>query len=238
MIKLHQFPPLYGLPNASPFCLKLETYLRMAGLPFKVVWDTEMAKTPKGKMPYIEDGEKVIADSGIIIDYLKATYGDVLDAHLSPKEKAVTLAFTRLLDEHLYWSLIYQRWIAPAGWKTTQVEYFRGLPAPLRLVVPHIARRSINKQFWGQGMGRHTEQEIYALANANLTALSDYLADQAFFHGENPSTLDAVAYSHLANLLWTPYDSPIKRHALALPNLEGFCRRMRDRYYPGKMKTS
>jgi len=64
----------------------------MAGLPFKVVWDTEMAKTPKGKMPYIEDGEKVIADSGIIIDYLKATYGDVLDAHLSPKEKAVTLA--------------------------------------------------------------------------------------------------------------------------------------------------
>ena len=33
MIKLFQFPPAFGLPNASPFCMKLETWLRMAGLP-------------------------------------------------------------------------------------------------------------------------------------------------------------------------------------------------------------
>jgi hypothetical protein len=33
LITLHQFAPAFGLPNASPFCMKLETYLRMAGLP-------------------------------------------------------------------------------------------------------------------------------------------------------------------------------------------------------------
>jgi len=88
--------------------------------------------------------------------------------------------------------------------------------------VPHIARRSINKHFGAKAWGGHNEQEIYALANANLTALSDYLADQAFFHGENPSTLDAGRLFHLANLLWTPYDSPSSAHALALSNLEGF----------------
>lgn len=32
MIKLHQLAPAFGLPNASPFCMKVETYLRMAGL--------------------------------------------------------------------------------------------------------------------------------------------------------------------------------------------------------------
>ncbi len=37
MIKLFQFAPAFGLPNASPFCMKLETYLRMAGLPFQLV---------------------------------------------------------------------------------------------------------------------------------------------------------------------------------------------------------
>ncbi len=32
MIVLYQFPPAFGLPNASPFCMKLETWLRMAQL--------------------------------------------------------------------------------------------------------------------------------------------------------------------------------------------------------------
>jgi hypothetical protein len=34
VIRLYQYAPAFGLPNASPFCMKLETYLRMAQLPF------------------------------------------------------------------------------------------------------------------------------------------------------------------------------------------------------------
>ncbi len=53
MIKLYQFDPAFGLPNASPFCMKLETYLRMAQLPFEIEPATLQAfnKAPKGKMP-------------------------------------------------------------------------------------------------------------------------------------------------------------------------------------------
>lgn len=36
MIELHQFRPFWGLPNASPFCMKVETYLRFRGIPYKV----------------------------------------------------------------------------------------------------------------------------------------------------------------------------------------------------------
>jgi len=55
MIKLYQFEPAFGLPNASPFCMKLETYLRMAGLAFEIVPRASLFKAPKDKMPYIED---------------------------------------------------------------------------------------------------------------------------------------------------------------------------------------
>ncbi len=39
MLRVYQFAPAFGLPNASPFCMKLETWLRMAGLPFEPVND-------------------------------------------------------------------------------------------------------------------------------------------------------------------------------------------------------
>jgi len=53
MIKLFQFAPAFGLPNASPFCMKLETYLRMAGLPFELVNSGDVMKAPNHKLPYI-----------------------------------------------------------------------------------------------------------------------------------------------------------------------------------------
>jgi hypothetical protein len=37
MIKLYQFNAAWGLPNPSPFCMKVETYLRMVSLPYEVV---------------------------------------------------------------------------------------------------------------------------------------------------------------------------------------------------------
>uniref|UniRef100_A0A8D0F0W6 Failed axon connections homolog N-terminal domain-containing protein n=1 Tax=Strix occidentalis caurina TaxID=311401 RepID=A0A8D0F0W6_STROC len=38
-IILHQFSrPSNGVPSLSPFCLKMETYLRMADLPYQVHW--------------------------------------------------------------------------------------------------------------------------------------------------------------------------------------------------------
>jgi hypothetical protein len=55
MIKLHQFAPAFGLPNASPFCMKVETYLRMAGLPYERVNSGDVLRAPKGKLPVIDD---------------------------------------------------------------------------------------------------------------------------------------------------------------------------------------
>jgi glutathione S-transferase len=118
MITLYQFEPAFGLPNASPFCLKLETWLRMAGLPYEAPRMTlsAMGRSPKGKLPYIVDGEKTIADSSFIVDYLTATYGVALDGWLIAGQRAQALAFQRLMEENLYWgggllTLAFTRWL-------------------------------------------------------------------------------------------------------------------------------
>jgi glutathione S-transferase len=235
MIVLHQFPPTYGLPNASPFCMKVENYLRMAGLPYRSAYGFDLPKSPKGKLPYIEDGGRSIGDSGLIIDYLKATYGDPLDTHLSAREQAVSLAFIRLMDEHLYWAACIQpRWVEEAGWKVTRAAFFGGLSGPLRHIIPPVARHNIRKQMQGHGMGRHKPAEIYGMACADITTLADYLGDKPFFHGHRPTTLDAAAYAYIMNIVAPPIDSPAKQHVLAFPNLEAYCRRMREICYPDR----
>ena len=50
MIELYQFPRAFGLPNPIPFCMKVETYLKLTGLPYEVK-DTDPRKAPLGKLP-------------------------------------------------------------------------------------------------------------------------------------------------------------------------------------------
>ena len=232
MIKLHQFAPAFGLPNASPFCMKLETYLRMAALPFELVNNSgDVMKAPKRKLPYIDDGGRLVADTSFIIEHLKARYGDPLDAALSPLQRAVATAFQRLFEENLYWALVQTRWADDTGWVKTRQAFFGTLPAPLRWFLPKLARRGLLAEMRGHGMGRHSVAEIQAIGCRDVTAVADFLADKPYMLGEQPSSLDATAHAFLANLLWAPVDSPLQRHARTRPTLEAYCQRMKARYF-------
>ncbi len=231
MIKLYQFVPAWGIPNLSPFCVKVETYLRMAGLPYEVV-DAIPLQGPKGKLPFIEDNGKRIGDSRFIIEYLKQTYGDSVDDHLTPPERAVSNAMQRLIEDDLFWAFMFARWgKRDKNWAENKHALFSKLPPVVRGLVPVLVRRHILKVFRGQGMGRHTEAEIYQLGRQDLSALSDQLGENPWFMGVKPTTLDASAFGSLVNILWCPIESPLKEHLSTLTNLTAFCERVKEKYY-------
>jgi glutathione S-transferase len=234
MIKLYQFRPAFGLPNASPFCMKVENYLRMAGLAYECPRGADVRKSPKGKMPYIDDEGTIVADSSFIIDHLKRKYGDPLDAHLDAAGRAAALAVQRLLEENTYWTVLYFRWMEEPGWTLTREAFFGWMKPPLKWIVPGVARRIVAKELHGHGMGRHTRDEIVAIGMKDFTAVADFLGGKTFFMGDRPSSLDATAYAFLANVLAVPLDSPLKSHAQKYPQLEDYCRRMQARYYGDK----
>lgn len=231
MITLHQFPSAFGLPNLSPFCMKVETYLRMAGIEYRSVI-ANLRRAPKGKAPWIEDGGEVVADSGFILEYLRSKYGDRLDAALTPEQRAASVALTRLMEEHLYWTVLYARWMEEEHWRELRPIFFGSMPAPLRWFVPALARATLRKELWGHGIGRHRAEEIYALGCSDITALADSLGGRPYFMGDAPASVDAVAYAFLANLLWVPLNPPLQAHAQSRPSLPAYCARMRARYYP------
>lgn len=232
MITLYQFPPAFGLPNASPFCMKLELYLRMADLPYRNRYTLELNKAPKGKLPWIDDDGTAVADSGLIIDYLERKFGDPLDNDLTGLQRAQALAITRLLEEHLYWAVLHCRWIAETGWALTQQAFFGALPWPLRIIVPRVARRGMRAELRGHGLGRHTPEQIHALGIADIDALAALLGDQTYFLGAKATSVDAVAAAFLANILLVPLETPIKAAAAGHPNLVAYCQSMAQQYFP------
>lgn len=230
MIRLFQFPPALGLPNASGFCLKLETWLRMAGLPYQSVYTLNLARAPKGKLPHIDDDGTVVSDSALIIDHLTRRHGVTLDHPLDDAQRATALLLRRTLEEHLYWCVVYFRWMDERYWPATRAGFFGALRPPVAWLVPKLARRGMVAQLRSVGMGRHTADEVTAMALDDLRAIDAVLGDKPFLFGV-PSSVDASAYGMLANIALVDLDTPVKRALSEFPRLVAYCERMRQVYW-------
>jgi glutathione S-transferase len=80
-------------------------------------------------------------------------------------------------------------------------------------------------------MGRHSAEEVYQRGDEDLTALSTVLGEKPFFFGEAPSSLDAIAYAFVANVLHNVVQGPLAEKARKKQNLVAFCERMKARYF-------
>ena len=98
---LHQFPRFGPVPNLSPSCLKLETYLRMVKIPYKCSFAREASS--KGKMPWIEYKGQQIADSNFCVEFLCKEFGVDVDDHLTVEQKGMARAIRVMLEENTYW---------------------------------------------------------------------------------------------------------------------------------------
>jgi len=228
---VHQLPGAWGLPSISPFCLKLDLYLRIVKVPFRVVVDGTPFRGPKGKLPWIEHDGKKIADSGFAIEYVERTFGCDANAGLSPAERGVALALRRLIEENLYWVMVYDRWVVEENWQIFRDVVLGAVPGLVRPIIAPIARRGVRGQLKGHGLGLHSPDEIHGIGLRDIGAIADFLGDKPFLMGETPTEIDAVAYGLLPNIMSVPLASPIKDEALRRANLVGYVERVRSRYF-------
>ncbi|MGR8951956.1 MAG: glutathione S-transferase family protein [Gammaproteobacteria bacterium] len=233
MITLYKFGPIGDVCDASPFCAKIEAYLRMTNLPYRALCGAEnLRKAPKGKLPFIEDNGRIIADSSFILDYLKVTYGDPLDKDLAPEEKAIAHAFGKMIEEHLYWVGVHARWKLENNWPALENAFFGQIPFPANKIIARMARRNMQQQLYQQGMGRHSEEEIVAIGDRALQALADFLGTKRFFLGDKPTSLDAIAYGMLVQFIRVPrFAAPIIDRAKAYPTLVDYTERFHHLYF-------
>jgi glutathione S-transferase len=229
---LHQMPGRpWGTPNLSPFCAKLETYLRIAAVPHTTA-PADMRVAPKGKVPYVRfDDRTLMGDSQLVIERLEAAAGDqALDAGLSAHDRAIGHAVRRMLEEGFYFVAVYLRWHEDEGYEVLTPEFKKMLPAPLRMIMPLI-RRSVRKTLHKQGTSRHGREDVVAMGIADLAALAELLGDRPFLLGDQPRTVDATVFAFLEGVLGFPRDTEVQARARSHLNLVAYRQRVRERWY-------
>lgn len=226
--------PEWGLPTISPFGFKLETWLRLAGIPYTLEHENDTRAGPKAKSPWIVTDGEPMGDSELIIERLVREHGVDPDAHLTPREKAASLAFRRMFEDHFNFAHMHAMFITDAGWALTR-PHFDFIPFLVRPIVVPMIRRSVRQELHHQGMGRHSQAEIDAMARADLDAADALLGDQPFFFGDRPTLADCTAYGFLALTLWSPIPGAHQDHLRELPRLVAFCERMRDRLWSDRV---
>jgi glutathione S-transferase len=231
MITLYTFGPAFGLPDPSPFVMKAEVLLKMAGLPYEA-HPKGRRGAPKGKLPYIDDDGERIADSTLIRWHIENKYGVDFDGNLNSEERAVAWTAERMLEDHLYWAVVDAHWCDDRNFRNGPAQFFRGIPWPLRGLAESIMRRRIASRLKAHGLGRHSQQEIAALAARDIDALAALLADQPYLMGKQPCGADATAFAFVAALLCPHFNSVTRTATERQPNLVAYSVRMMREFYP------
>uniref|UniRef100_A0A8C1AQ82 Failed axon connections homolog, metaxin like GST domain containing a n=2 Tax=Cyprinus carpio carpio TaxID=630221 RepID=A0A8C1AQ82_CYPCA len=231
-IILHQFArPKTGVPSLSPFCLKIETYLRMADLPYQNYFDGKLS--PQGKMPWIAYNKEQVCGTEFIIDFLEEKLGVNLNSSLSPQEKAISRAITKMVEEHFYWTIAYCQWVDNVEETQKMLATNGPLSDLLRWILSQVTGSIVKREMYGHGIGRFSKEEVYSLMEKDMRTLATFLGNKKYLMGPKLSTVDAAVFGHLAQAMWTlPGTRPEQLIKGEFINLAMYCERIRRKFWP------
>jgi glutathione S-transferase len=244
VIYLYQFSRTPLLPSLSPYCLKVETWLRLAGLKYENVDHKMKHRSKKGQLPFVELNGEEIADSAIIIKELTSRFEKDIDTNLTQEQRNIAHATISMIENHLVWVIFWWRSKYPdlllKGYKVNLQHAF-GTWIPNGILNFLFKFTFGRKWFQGvkklkaQGMGVHKPEEIEEFGKHDLKVLSDMLADKPFYFGDEPTSLDVVSFAVLSQLhfISKEINLPLRDFITeSCPNLVGHVSRMKERCFP------
>lgn len=240
VVYLYQFSRTPVLPSISPFCLKVESYLRMAGIKYENVDHRMKLLSKKGLLPFVEVNGEQICDSAAIIKSLSSRFEVDLDSSLTADQRNCSHALQRMIESHLYWVCCH--WTASSPCRARRA-YHLDLQKMLQSKIPasilnlgfKLRMKAKCKEVRAVGLGRHSDEEIEAMGREDLKVLSDQLKQQQFFFGDEPTLLDVVAFANVSQLVFQDKEVPCALRTFLEEqhtNLIEHCQRVKDRFFP------
>ncbi|WP_188796672.1 glutathione S-transferase family protein [Dyella nitratireducens] len=230
-ITLYATRPGFGMPETSPFVIKTEVQLKMAGLDY-VRNSTTPPQAPKGKVPYMVDDGEVVCDSTFIRAHIERKYGVDLDEGLDTRQRAESWAIERMLEDHLYFAMVWFRWIVPENFAKGPANFANGAPEEEREQLRRDMQARKDGDMRSHGIGRHSAGEIAALGVRSIDAIAALLGDKPYIMGDRLTAVDATAFGVLASILTPFFDTPLRDAVAGRPHLVAYVNKLMRQYYP------
>lgn len=160
--------------------------------------------------------------STLIRFHLEQRHGIDFDAGLSRTERAYAWAIEKMLEDHVNWGIVIERWMDRANFDRGPRHFFKFAPAPIRPLIIAKVHRDVKRALHGQGLGRHAPAELQQIMHRAIDALSDAIGDKPWLMGQSPCGADATAFAFTAGMLCPLFEGPIRRHAESKPNLTAY----------------
>lgn len=231
MITLYGSNPAFGVPQASPFVMKTEVQLKMAEVPYALERGLP-ADGPKRKIPYIVEADQKIGDSTFIRDHIERACGIDLDRGLTADMRARSWAIERMLEDHLYWAIVYERWMVDENFAAGPAHFFDVLPSERREEARAAARANVAANLNGHGFGRHSRAEVAELGCRSLTALATLLGNKPYLLGPAISAVDATAFAMITAAAAPVFTARLRAVAEEQENLMRYRDRLMGQFYP------
>lgn len=233
MISLYQFPRVWGLPNPSPFCIKVEAFLSYNSIEYQVEELMQPSKAPRGRLPFIKDSDgELVSDSNIIIKHLVDKYKIKINQTLTQEQLALGHMATRMLEEGSRWILVDKRWRDEDSWPQMKEYISSNMPALMSSFVPNIVRKKVIKDLESNGVSDYTDEEKLAIFRKDLGAISALLEDKLFLLGSSISTFDFSVYAFMLCLAPKGADSGLREALMERPNLVSYLESMHGLCFP------
>lgn len=246
---LHRWPRAWGLPSLSPECVAVEAYLRLAHLRFSAEDCRTPYASPSGTLPALDQCADVVGGvEGKDEHGQRDNHGAVaarritthlarkvanLDAHVrDASDRSALAAYLALVEARLARATAYFTWVdRDRFYAHTRREYGRAFPPPLSYIIPWLWRRQMLPRFAGE-----SSDAVVAGAADAYAALARRLEDAggAYFMGPKPTSVDALAFAHLAFHALSPVGDALRRELAAHPSLVAYVERMRAALFPSE----
>ncbi|XP_059170410.1 failed axon connections homolog [Physella acuta] len=223
---LHQYGASPTVPSISPYVIKLETYLKVAKIPYVNHYDRKPG--PKGKLPWIQFNEHVIPDTHFIIQFLNKKFHIDLNKNLSREQLAIGHMARRTVEESLYWIMLTFRLVFE---KCGTIYKKLGLP----MFFIWYMRATAKGRLFSHGISRHSEDEVRQLMEDDLSAISAILGQKRFLFGnsvEDVTEFDCAVFGQLCQMVWQMPDCHVEDVIAGnFPNLVEYCTRMKTEFW-------
>lgn len=219
---LYQFPRASNTPSLSPYAVKLETWLRAAGIDYQNKFG--MQRGSKGLIPFIKLNDETVDDSQRCIEYLSDIYEKDLNAHLTEEQRKIAHLIVKLTDDSMLWAMAMSRFKHnPNGMRDNDFP---------RLAFWNFQYRVTTAARYAR-YGNLSEEELFNGARKDLSALEVLLdGKKYFFSNEKPCDADFAVFGFTCQLLFNDSYFMNKFMKAECPNLVKHNQTIKETYWP------